>query len=92
VPHPDGPDGVFLFKVPLIFIQATAEVHCFQTMLKKTDSGKMKHMLQAIAEEENRHVEDFQSVYDFINAPNQYLAWGEFNNIDEFHQFGRDVD
>ncbi|OEU56099.1 MAG: hypothetical protein BA871_07210 [Desulfuromonadales bacterium C00003096] len=70
----------------------TAEVHCFQNMLEKTRFGKMKTMLQVIAEEENRHVEDFQSVYDFINAPNQYLATGEFSNLDEFHQFGRDVD
>lgn len=70
----------------------TAEVRCFRNMLEKTDSGKMKHMLQVITEEENRHVEGFQSVYDFINAPNQYLATSEFSNLEEFHQFGRDVD
>lgn len=70
----------------------TAEVHCFQNMLKKVGSGKTKHMLQAIAEEETRHVEGYQNVYDFINAPNQYLASSEFSNLDEFHQFGRHVD
>ncbi len=70
----------------------TAEVQCFQNMLGKTRSGTMKKILQIIAEEENRHVENFQSVYDFINAPNQYLATSEFSNMEEFHQFGRDVD
>jgi rubrerythrin len=70
----------------------TAEVHCFRNMLEKTDSGKTKHVLQAITDEEKRHVEDFQNVYDFINAPNQYLAASEFSNMDEFHNFGRHVD
>jgi hypothetical protein len=28
----------------------------------------------------------------FANAPNQYLAWGEFSNLEEFRQFGREVD
>jgi hypothetical protein len=27
-----------------------------------------------------------------VNAPNQYLAWREFSNLDEFRNFGRDVD
>jgi hypothetical protein len=33
-----------------------------------------------------------QNIYDFVNAPTQYLAWGEFSNLDEFRQFGRDLD
>ncbi len=70
----------------------TAEIRCYTAMLGKTRSGKTKKMLQVIVDEENRHVEDFQNVYDFINAPNQYLATGEFSNLDEFHQFGRNVD
>ena len=70
----------------------TAEMHCFRDMLASSRSERAKHLLQTIAEEENRRVEDFRNVYDFINAPNQYLAWAEFSNLTEFHQFGRDVD
>lgn len=69
-----------------------AEVDCFRGMLNRTRSDREKRLLQTITEEEDRHVEDFRSVYDFINAPNQYLAWGEFSNLAEFHQFGRHVD
>jgi rubrerythrin len=88
----DEPEGGLESAYRYALELETAEVHCFRNMLEKTDSGKMKHMLQVIAEEENRHVEDFQNVYDFINAPNQYLASSEFSNLDEFHNFGRHVD
>ena len=95
---------IFLHKIPVsdkqeIFISyryalelEEAEVHCYQNMLEKIRAKGMKNLLRTIVEEENRHVEDFRSVYDFINAPNQYLAWGEFSNLAEFHQFGRNVD
>jgi rubrerythrin len=69
-----------------------AEIHCYRDMLKKARSGEMKNLVREIVEEENRHFETFREVYDFINAPNQYLASGEFSNLTEFHQFGRDVD
>ncbi len=51
----------------------------------------VKNLLTEIASDEQRHVEELESLYDFVNAPNQYLAWGEFSNLGEFHNFGRDV-
>jgi rubrerythrin len=88
----DEPDGGLEEAYRFALELETAEVDCFHNMLAKTCSGKARTMLQKIAEEEHRHVEDFRNVYDFINAPNQYLAAGEFSNLDEFHQFGRNVD
>ena len=29
-----------------------------------------------VAEEEHQHFNILQNIYDFVNAPNQYLAWG----------------
>jgi len=52
----------------------------------------VKNLLLRIAGEEHKHFAILQNIHDFVNAPNQYLAWGEFSNIDEFRQFGRDVD
>lgn len=51
-----------------------------------------RKLLQKIAAEEHKHFTILENVYQFINAPNQYLAWGEFSNLDELRQFGRDVD
>jgi rubrerythrin len=68
------------------------EIRCFEELLAHSRARETKKILKQITEEEDRHLDRFRDLYDFINAPNQYLAWGEFSNLQEFHQFGRDVD
>ncbi len=51
----------------------------------------VKKLLTAIARDEQQHVMELEGLYDFANAPNHYLAWGEFSNLGEFHNYGRDV-
>jgi rubrerythrin len=58
----------------------------------KEQDKDIKELLLRVAAEEHKHYEILQNIYDFANAPSQYLAWGEFSNVGEFHQFGRDVD
>jgi len=58
----------------------------------KEKSAETKKLLMKIAGEEHKHFTILENIYQFINAPNQYLAWGEFSNLDEFRNFGRDVD
>jgi len=58
---------------------------------KEQDAGTKALLLQ-IAAEEHKHFDVLGNIYHFVNAPNQFLAWREFSNLDEFHQFGRDVD
>lgn len=58
---------------------------------KEQDKG-VKALLLRIAEEEHRHFTILENVYNFINAPSQYLAWREFSNLGEFRNFGRKVD
>lgn len=58
---------------------------------KETDEA-VKVQLTKIIRQEHNHFRIVENLYHFVNAPNQYLAWGEFSNLDEFYQFGRDVD
>jgi rubrerythrin len=51
----------------------------------------VKKLLADMAEDEQQHVDELESLYDFANAPNHYLAWGEFSNVGDFHNFGRDL-
>jgi rubrerythrin len=51
-----------------------------------------KELLTKIAVEEHKHFNILENIFNFVNAPNQFLAWGEFSNLDEFSQFGRDAD
>ena len=50
---------------------------------------RVKSLLLKVAGEEQNHFNILQNVYDFVNAPTQYLAWAEFSNLDEFRNFGR---
>jgi len=44
----------------------------------------IQKLLTRIADEEHKHFNVLENIYHFVNAPNQYLAWGEFSNLDEF--------
>jgi len=54
--------------------------------------AEVKSLLLKIAGEEHKHFNILENIYNFANAPDQYLAWGEFSNLAEFRQFGRQVD
>jgi len=64
----------------------------YEEAANKENNADVRNLLLRIAGEEHKHFAILQNVYDFVNAPNQYLAWGEFSNVDQFRQFGRDVD
>ena len=44
----------------------------------------IQKLLARIADEEQKHFNVLENIYHFVNAPNQFLAWGEFSNLDEF--------
>lgn len=64
----------------------------YEEALTHETNPEMKKLLQRVIEEEQKHYNIIENLYDFVNAPNEYLAWGEFSNLDEFRNFGRDVD
>lgn len=64
----------------------------YEDAAKRESDADVKNLLLRIAEEEHNHFTIVQNIYDFVNAPSQFLAWGEFSNLDEFRNFGRDVD
>lgn len=64
----------------------------YEDAAAKEATAEVKALLLKIAEEEHRHFIILENIYHFANAPNQYLAWGEFSNLGQFRQFGRKVD
>lgn len=50
-----------------------------------------KTLLLKVADEEHKHFNVLENIYNFVNAPNQYLAWAESSNLDDVRQFGRDI-
>jgi rubrerythrin len=39
--------------------------------------------LRRIAEEERRHLNIMENIFDFVESPKTFLAWGEFSNLNE---------
>lgn len=67
-------------------------VELYEEAARREENGEIRSALARIAEEEKKHFAVLENIYDFVNAPNEYLAWREFTNIGEFRQFGRDID
>ena len=64
----------------------------YEEVAEKEINPEVKALLLKIAEEEHAHFNILENVFNFVNAPNQSLEWGEFSNLGEFRQFGRDTD
>ncbi len=74
-------------------MQLEAEgVRLYRDAAKREKSEAVRELLLRIAAEEEKHFNIVENIYTFVNAPNQYLAWAEFSNLEEFRAFGRDVD
>lgn len=61
----------------------------YEDAARREGNADVRGLLRRIAAEERRELESLQQLFDFVNAPNQFLAWGEFSNLNEFHNFGR---
>lgn len=64
----------------------------YEDAAAKEEDSAIRDLLLKIAEEERKHFNVLENLYNFVNAPNQHLSWAEFSNVGEFRQFGRDVD
>lgn len=64
----------------------------YEEVAEKETNPEVKALLLQISEEEHTHFNILENVYNFVNAPNQFLEWGEFSNLSEFRQFGRETD
>lgn len=75
------------------FIMAVEEklYFMYERVAEQEKDPQLKNKLLEIARVEHREHDEIQATYDFVNAPNEYLDWGEFSNLGEFHNFGRDA-
>jgi len=64
----------------------------YEDAAKNEKDAGAKELLLKIAAEEHKHFQIIENIFAFTNAPNQYLAWGEFSNLEEFRNFGRKTD
>jgi rubrerythrin len=59
-------------------------VRLYEDMARKETRAETAMLLQKIADEEKKHYNIMENLYDLLLAPQTYLAWGEFSNLKEF--------
>ena len=56
----------------------------YEDMASREARAGTAALLRKIAEEEKKHYNIMENLYDLVLAPQTYLAWGEFSNLKEF--------
>ncbi len=59
-------------------------IRLYEDMAKKEKNEHAAKLLLQIAEEERHHLSIMENIFDFVESPKTYLAWGEFSNLKEF--------
>ena len=58
-------------------------VKLYEDMAKQEDNQDTVQLLLRIANEEKKHFNVLDNLYDLVLAPQNFLAWGEFSNLKE---------
>ena len=58
-------------------------VRFYEDLAKKEDNPETVQLLLRIANEEKKHFNIMDNLYDYTLAPQNFLAWGEFSNLKE---------
>lgn len=59
-------------------------VRLYEDMAKQEENPETVQVLLKIANEEKKHFNIMDNLCDFVEAPQSFLAWGEFSNLKEF--------
>jgi rubrerythrin len=63
-------------------------VRQYHEAAEKETHPRIKQLLAWMAKLEQQELNLIRQMHDFADAPNRSLEWGEFSNLDEFHNFG----
>jgi rubrerythrin len=62
---------------------AMAGIKLYQELAGKETNPMAAKVLLMLADEERKHLEIMENIYDFVEAPKDYLVWGESSNLRE---------
>lgn len=58
-------------------------IRLYEDMAKKEKNEYIAGLLLKIAKEEWNHLTIMENIFDFVESPRTFLAWGEFSNLKE---------
>ena len=59
-------------------------VRFYEELAAQVADEGTRRVLLMIADEERKHLNIVENIYSFVESPKNYLAWGEFSNLQEF--------
>jgi len=64
--------------------QEEISISLYDNLAKREPNGLTAALLRTLAAEERHHREMMENIYDFVETPRTYLAWGEFSNLRDY--------
>ena len=58
-------------------------IRLYRELAEKESNPATKGLWLTIAAEEEKHLNMIENIYEFVEKPATYLAWGEFGNLQE---------
>ena len=59
------------------------EIRLFEELSSRTDDKATARSLRLLIKAERRHLSMIENIYAFFESPRNYLAWGEFSNLQQ---------
>jgi rubrerythrin len=64
--------------------QEEMSIGIYEKLADQEPNKAAAELMRRLAEEERHHLEVMENIYDFVEAPLTYLAWGEFSNLRDY--------
>jgi rubrerythrin len=58
-------------------------VQFYEDLAGQAKNAETRKILAMIANEERKHLNIVKNIYSFVESPKNFLAWGEFSNLNE---------
>ena len=59
-------------------------IRLYEELAGKEQNAAAARILKRLAKEERHHLEVMENIYEFVESPRTYLAWGEFGNLKDY--------
>lgn len=56
----------------------------YEELAAQAGDEEIRKLLGALVAEEKRHLNIVENIFEFVESPRTYLAWGEFSNLKEY--------
>jgi rubrerythrin len=64
-----------------VFLAEEEVIRLFEGLARAETRTGSREVLGQLAEDEKRHLERIEEIYDFVERPRSFLEWGEFSNL-----------